>query len=712
MNSRLWPVIAVASSLVSCAGVFAQPKLIITGIAEDLARTTEGVAGLVSVGLTGGNADYSTLPIVWRRGVGYSIVPGAEWAGDASVSCASDLTALSMMVENSSNWGDLNCFNGYCFGSLPGCTPGDPRPPLSPCIVPGVSHHWSASGGWINAGSFERLQDGATGRFYGGTRCDQTINTPNDLSGDGRYIVGGAYWAPLTTSSGGPAFGLCGHFYGFRYDSVTGQFTQLPSLSTTSRADNVNHDGSVISGYDLVEVPFDRDGDGIPDGVDSWRRTVVWRNGVEYVIDPHLGAKDNAAITGPGSMVASGASPQFVAENFSGQTGARLVRWSWDGSAWVPTNLGKPADYPDPSSGVGIPFSDLFVTGISDDGGTIVGMAQYGPPPPSHDGLRRPFIWRSTINGGVPIDLEIYLRSIDTPGNPIFNAAFAIMNVNGLSGDGNRILVSVFDQRNTCPIGFNAPRSHVAFNAGVVYIDGSALPCDPPRIGLGPENWDDTGGLSVYGVSLNVVASGTWPLNYRWQREDPANPGTWIDLPESCEDFSDLVEWDYEGVYKNQLRIGIGTTYASREGRYRVVISNSCGSVASEPALVTFSPGACCFAGGTCQIDFFYSCVGQGSGGVWQGADTTCEQGPCDARACCVDQFCNFLDPITCGQVDGTLGAAGSTCDPDPCSLQTGACCCGSSCTVTTAAQCSGANSAFGGAGTACTPFSLTSPCC
>ena len=33
-----------------------------------------------------------------------------------------------------------------------------------------------------------------------------------------------------------------------------------------------------------------------------------------------------------------------------------------------------------------------------------------------------------------------------------------------------------------------------------------------------------------YGVSLNVVASGSLPLTYKWQRED--SPGSWIDLAE------------------------------------------------------------------------------------------------------------------------------------------------------------------------------------
>lgn len=708
------PMLSFLTVAALCSAAAGQPKLVITGIADDLAASGDGVSGKVAVGLTGADSDYSVVPIVWARGVGYSIIPGAVVGshGDGVVSCASGLSALSMFAPNTSDWGELNCFAGYCFGSMTGCTPGEPLTPPAPCIVPGVSHHWDLASGWTNAGSFTRTLDAATGRYFGGTRCDQTINHPNDLSGNGRYIVGGAWWAPLTADAGGPGFGLCGDFYGFRYDSLTGEFVQLPATSTTSRADRVNFDGSVVSGYDLISVPTDVDGDGVPDVTDSWRRTVVWRDGVEYVIDPYRGAKDNAGISGPGTMVASGASTQFVTEAFPGQDGVRLVRWTWNGTAWAPENLGRPIDFPDPSSGVGIPFSDLWVTAVSDDGNTIIGTALYGPPPPTIGGLRRPFIWRSTINEGVPMDLEAYLLSLN-PAGPIFTRDFALQDVRGLSGDGNQVLVTILDQRNTCPIGFNAPRSHVAFNAGVVYLDGSAIPCDPPRIGVGPEDWNDTGGLS-YGVSLNVLASGSWPLAYQWQREDPNNPGAWIDLAESCQGFTTLSDWDYEGVFKNQLRIGSGPGYASRAGRYRVMISNSCGTVFSEPATVSFTPGACCFPGGDCQLAFFYTCSENANGGTFQGTGTTCTPTICSARACCIEQTCAFADPLTCAANSGTAGAEGSTCEPDPCSPSAGACCRGSTCATDTAANCTGANTSFAGAGTVCNAFGTnnTTPCC
>ncbi|MEK6703970.1 MAG: hypothetical protein AABZ53_17060 [Planctomycetota bacterium] len=549
-----------------CGVASAQPKLVITGLGNDIAANGNGVAGQIY------DASVEAyVPYTWTRTGGYVRIPGVYADGGSGVHSSADLGALAMSAENLTDWGSLNCFNGYCFGSMTNCTPGEPRPPINPCQIPSISHRWTAQTGWTPTGSFPRFLDGATGRYYGGTRCDYDINSPNAISGNGRYLVGGAWSALLTTPSGGPSFGMCGNFFGFRYDSVTGAFDQLQTTYGTSRADRVNFDGSVITGYDL-------------DPAQSLRRTVVWRNGVMTILDPYLGAKDNAAINAPGTLLAMGATPELVAEKFPGQEGARLVRWSLSGNTWVPQNLGNPDAFPDPNSGVPIPFGDVYVTAISDDGNTIVGTAQYGAPPPSHSGLQRPFIWRPSINGGVPMDLEFYINSIDNQSNPIFGSGLSIASVRGLSADGNALLLAVRDETNTCSY------PNISLNTGhtgILYLNASAVPCAQPRIALGPVDTIDES-YTPFGVSLNVFASGSWPLSYVWQREDDNNPGTWNDLTESCQNFDRLIDWDFEGVFKNQLRIGQANCGGTRAGNYRVVVSNSCGSVTSQPASVTF----------------------------------------------------------------------------------------------------------------------------
>ena len=69
------------------------------GDLERSGRDGDGVSGLVSIDLTGPYSDFSTVPIVWRRGVGASIVPGAVFKGVPGVFCSSDLSVLAMTAR-------------------------------------------------------------------------------------------------------------------------------------------------------------------------------------------------------------------------------------------------------------------------------------------------------------------------------------------------------------------------------------------------------------------------------------------------------------------------------------------------------------------------------------------------------------------------------------------------------------------------------------
>lgn len=575
----------LSAMLVTAMGTtaFAQPRLVITPAAEDLDASGNKSVGRLVEWTAGPTAHY--VPYLWERGVGFTRMPGM-YATPEMVRGSSDLTNLVSNLRNDENWGDLNCFNGYCFANLPGCTPGEPRPPENPCWVPTNAFWYSSSTGWINTGSFDRLQDPGTGRWYGGTRCDGTIASPYDISGDGRYIVGGAWWAPLLHSSGGPGFGLCGNFYAFRYDSQTGQFLGLTSSSgsTTTRADRVNHDGSVITGYDLGPIP---DGQG---GFWSGRRLCVWTNGVQTLLDPYWSNSTIWPVNGPGTVIAGQPSTQFNQAIF-GSGGIKLVRWvRQPDHSWQPQNLGRPVDR-DQGLAIDILVA-LYPSAISDDGNTIIGTAQYNALGPT--GTSRPFIWRPTLNNGVPLDLADYIASID-PTNPMLAEGFHLMHTRGISADGNRMLVTIMDRRNTCT---NGAESHVTFTSGILYLDGTGVACDAPRIGTAQPFWE-VSTFYPFGAALNVSASGSFPLSYQWQREDPNNPGQWIDLVDECTNFplwgGDYTGFSqtfaYEGTRTNQLRIGMyEPTFCDRTGRYRVVVTNACGSVTSEPGMVTTNP--------------------------------------------------------------------------------------------------------------------------
>ncbi len=560
---------ALALASIGAHTALAQPTLIVNGLADDM--SSDGTKS------TGYLFDYSIpayVPYTWQRGVGYSIVPGSGFGSDL-LRGSSDLSVLSTSMNNVTDWGNLNCFNGYC--AWGDCVPGEPLPPPAPCMIPTIAHRYSTATGWVNTGSVPRLLDAGSGRYFGGTRCDSTINTANDISGNGNVIVGGAWSAPLLNGSGGPGYGLCGDMVAFKYDSTVGAVEALAMQPGTliSRADSVNDDGTVITGYDqgLIDDPiYPYEG----------RRICVWVNGVQTLIDDLSGSYAPYIVNGPGNVIAGGPNSVYCNDYFL-INDLQLVKWDRQlDDSWTPTALGRPIDYFD---GIQInALSAMYVNAVSNDGNTIVGTAEYGSP--FFGGVARPFIWSPTINGGVPMDFPTYLEQI-APGSPIVQPGFSITRINGISADGNALSVVVRNGINTCT---DPAMSLDTGDRGVLYLNGTGIACDAPRIAIGPRDYNSTQ-YTPFGVALNVFASGTFPMTYTWEREDSANPGTWLPLTEACAGFGWGSEWDYEGINKNQLRIGQANCGNNRDGRYRVTVSNSCGTITSDPATVTFAQG-------------------------------------------------------------------------------------------------------------------------
>ena len=560
---RLSPrrALTTAAWALACAcgtTAMAEPKLVVTSLSEGISADGNKAVGYLF--------DYSIpgyTPYVWQRGVGYSSLPGTGFGNDP-IHASADITTFATGLPNTSNWGNLNCFTGYDPDT------GAPNPQITPCLIPNIAHRYTTATGWVNTGSLPRFQDPDTGRFFGGTRCDFTINSANDLSGDGNTIVGGAYSSPLTSSSGGPSSGLCTDFYAFKYVASTATFTQLPIQpdSTGSRADSVSNDGSVIVGHDSDET--------------VGRRTCVWTNNVQTLIDPLSGSFSSSIVNGAGNAIAGVVNPAFALPTF-GIEDMQLVKWTRQpNNSWTPTALGRPVDYND---GTEIkPLSVWFVTAISDDGNTIVGNAQYGFS--FWDRVSRPFIWSPTINAGVPLDFATYLAQT-APTSPIVQGDISIVRIDGMSADGNAIAVTFSNTRNTC----TPPEASLnTGDRGIIYLNGTSVPGEAPTIALPPRDYVSTQYTSL-GVALNVAASGTFPMTYTWQREDPNNPGQWLGLTEACAGFTFGGEWDFEGVNKNQLRIGQATCGNNRGGNYRVIVSNAFGSATSTPAAVTFAQG-------------------------------------------------------------------------------------------------------------------------
>ena len=121
--------------------------------------------------------------------------------------------------------------------------------------------------------------------------------------------------------------------------------------------------------------------------------------------------------------------------------------------------------------------------------------------------------------------------------------------------------------------------------------------------------------------------------------------------------------------------------------------------------------GACCHAspfGTSCTEEDPRTCDDQDGG--FLGLGTTCGGADCGTpRACCsTSGACTLVHAAACGLSNGTPGAPGSSCVPNPCS-PTEACCLddGTACFDLDAADCPGAGGTPQGPGSAC----AASPC-
>lgn len=492
-----WEGVAGLALVLVSGAAFAQPTMVMTGIGNS--RITDD--GMGAVGGVYHSAVDDSVVYRFQRGIGGLPLVG-RYAYGAQVVCNSDASVVAVGMLNVSNVGGL----------------GTDRE---------IAHRWTSATGWQNIGMLPN-----------GNRCDFNINTAYDVSGNGRYVVGGGW-----------TNGLCGPFRAWRYDAQTAIWEQLPVSNSgppmnvdanATRANAVSDDGSVIGGYDQN---FD------PPQVVRARHAAVWVNtaGVwsETVLDPYGG--EVFAVSGDGNVVVGEMSTTTMQATF-GTTVTSPVRWVRSGANWIPENLG--------GSGSWTP------TAASQDGSTVVGGY---------------FIWRASINGGVAMDLDTYLTSIGANFGGFTIGGFGI-TVRDISADGNAILLSGQDLRSDCLTTFTS--------GAIVYLNGSA--CEPPHIAYPPDSRSLTGLPSTFGIVLNTFASGSWPLNYQWQKE--TSPGVWENLfDDHCSDFN-ANNYDVKGSTTSQLRLGILTNIW--QGRYRCVVTNDCGSATTTVASVdTPCPG-------------------------------------------------------------------------------------------------------------------------
>ncbi|MBY0262170.1 MAG: hypothetical protein K2Q20_07480, partial [Phycisphaerales bacterium] len=456
----------------------------------------------------------------------------------------------------------------------------------------------------------------------------------------------------------------------------------------------------------------------------AWRRNPATNAWTRALLDPY-GYPNPGMVTNTGggmprpanqgggtypTFIALGLTPQGTVTTFNppsqwgnpAVSGATLSRWTFDpaqsGNAWggwVPFNMGRPADVLN-SGGSPIAPERITPSLMSRDGQTVLARVEYGGVGMGAQAIRN-IIWSPAINAGVPTDFNDYLTQIGVPA--VLGQDVTMGLPMQISVDGNALQVQLTDDRDYCPD--PSVRSLFTGASAVLYLNGTNVPCEAPRI-VAPLNdtLDYTGiGVTGFGAAVNCFASGSWPLEYQWQKETAPNSNQWVDLTESCNGFQDTYQWEYEGTRKNQLRIGLNLNVANHSGRYRVRVSNSCGTVFSEPALYTFAVGACCFERpGTgcreCTIRTEYDCggtfgqFGYRLGGTFGGVGSTCSPATCADLAVgrCENFFsvCEVTCANKCSILQGTF-TLGGTCNA-PTSL---VCCRGVTCAVVTdAAAC------------------------
>jgi hypothetical protein len=395
----------------------------------------------------------------------------------------------------------------------------------------------------------------------------------------------------------------------------------------------------------------------------------------EYGAGSLKGSVMNRAGTIIAASVSSGKADYVLADSSKFGDLVKYVKNTGTG-AWDMVQVGK---VPGSSAG-GQGNQNMVAYGISDDGNTIVG---------AYNGGSGSFIWRPSINAGVPMDFALYVQSLN--GGQPFPPTGGMSLGQSISADGSAMMVS-WAPPAPAACGPNAGLADLS-RAGVLYLDGSSIPCQPPVIAGGPYDVIQRE-YTRFGMVGNVFVAGSYPLTVQWQRESPPLSNTWVDLQDSCGQFTSDDTWTYEGTHGFQLRVNMLADPSVRDGRYRVVATNECGSATSAVANFSAIAGACCYydtnSGTTaCFVTLPTRCtqtVPFGLSGVYVGDNSTCSPTACDAviGACCysaggvqcvLDVTTHCTNSASSGGRAGSFAGGGTTCTPVICATVSGACC-------------------------------------
>lgn len=394
-----------------------------------------------------------------------------------------------------------------------------------------------------------------------GMPAGQNTLRPSGVSADGRSFTGRSYGAngtrayrwtveggfqdigrlPGGTFSYGNAISAYGNVVvGQANDGTTnyrayrwsgGVMMQLPYISGSlgsAQAWGTNADGSIVVGEDYIG------------GASSGYRGFRWTaSGGSQILTPLPGYRFSRAycVSADGTVIAGNSN----AVSFS--TPVYPVVWN---SAGVITNLGLPEG-----------IDEAQPTGISADGSVIGLTLRWGGP-----------IAGAWIAGVGTVNLNTYLPTIG-----VDLSHWVLSRTYGVSADGRTI------------VGEGAHIDEMGVSRGDVFV--VTLPClaaptiavQPPATSVCP-----AGGESA---TITVVGGGAGINAYRWQWQPEGAGGVWVDLAEGVNTAGGVAALLASNKDTATLTVAPLAGNGETARPLRCVVGNPCGSVASNPALLT-----------------------------------------------------------------------------------------------------------------------------
>ncbi len=584
MKTRSISLGALAMTLLAGTAM-AQPRLISTA-QKGAISISDANAGTYVIGGTFS----STFRTTWNGATNTLTEAAVGGSGASGGYVSADGTIIATQVANTAP-GQLSGFNNN--GVI--APPYSLTPALTPVLLSNtalVSSTWnSGTNTFLRATTWPA---NPAARIFG-PGVSSGINTPFGMSSTGRYVVGQTYVSTYNNNSAAPGTTINTtntYFRPYVWDTQTGVGTFLTTPYRTStqtwrarngQAYDVSTDGTVVLGsqeHNVGTLPV-----ADPDGA----RMIVWRwNGVEYVnsyLPGNVDINGNivTASTGPNQWYMNDAGTKITGKSINVAGESWISQWNWNAGTQTwdgPVQLFRDGQLSTPASWLTTTLinfgsiSGLSITGVTEDGNTIVGYATY-----FGDGLpqRGGFIWKQSDNQ--VRDWYDYLVSLNVANvgpqqnwGPVGEGAAP--NTDFTRGQPSLGYPTAISRDGSLIAGFHTANQMI-IGAQPWILDSATTGCVPPVIGTNP-----TAAITIsnctssFGAIFNASAFGTPPFSYQWYKDGVAL----VDGPQASGGV-------ITGATTIQARLL--TPKPGDAGTYYCVVTGGCGTAQTTNSVVT-----------------------------------------------------------------------------------------------------------------------------